>query len=312
MKTMLCFLAAVALGTSALPRSRSFELSYTAKLPATAAGAPVRVWIPVPQSGWDQTVEDLKINSPVPAQVTTEPTYGNKMMYVELPAGTPPAALGWTAKVTRREHLGGGVALTSLEVLQLARLLADENKMVVHAPQVKLALAKATKGLAKDQKPRAVYDYVVGNMVYDKNTPGWGQGDTLRACSVGKGNCTDFHSLFISMVREAQIPAKFAIGFSLPKAPGGEVQGYHCWAYFLSSKQGWVPIDASEAFKHPELKDYYFGNLTADRVELTQGRDLNLEPRQAGPSLNYFLNPYAEQGGKALAGTDRKVSIKEL
>ena len=295
-------------------KQRSFELSYTATVPVAKGAGTVRVWLPVPQTGWDQTVEDLKVTAPVPTRITTDPVYGNHILYLEVPDSSGPLTVGWSAKVTRREHADGGAALTAPEILQVKRLLADENKTVVHAKPVKTALAKATgdKHLGRDEKPRAIYDYVVSSMVYDKVAPGWGQGDTLRACSVGKGNCTDFHSLFISMNRLADIPAKFAIGFSIPKPPGGEVPGYHCWAYYLSGKNGWVPVDASEAFKHPELKEYYFGHLTADRVELTQGRDITLEPKQAGAPLNYFLNPYAEQGDKPVAGAEKKVSFREL
>jgi hypothetical protein len=46
------------------------------------------------------------------------------------------------------------------------------------------------------------------------------------------------------------------------------------------------------------LSQYYFGNLTADRVEFTTGRDLTLVPPQAGPALNYFIYPYVEVAGQ--------------
>src|SRR3712207_7840796 len=42
-------------------------------------------------------------------------------------------------------------------------------------------------------------------------------------------------------------------------------RSYHCWAAFAPAGRGWVPVDISEADKHPEMTDYYFGNLTADR-----------------------------------------------
>ena len=37
------------------------------------------------------------------------------------------------------------------------------------------------------------------SMRYDKTGTGWGHGDVLYACDAKKGNCTDFHSLFIAM-----------------------------------------------------------------------------------------------------------------
>jgi hypothetical protein len=63
--------------------------------------------------------------------------------------------------------------------------------------------------------------------------------------------------------------------------------------------QGWVPVDISEADKHPDLRQYYFGNLTADRVAFSVGRDLKLVPEQAGKPLNYFVYPYVEVNGIA-------------
>jgi hypothetical protein len=57
-------------------------------------------------------------------------------------------------------------------------------------------------------------------------------------------------------------------------------------------------VDISEANKNPKRKDYYFGNLTEDRVTFTTGRDLELSPKQDGEPLNFFIYPYVEVGGK--------------
>jgi transglutaminase-like putative cysteine protease len=136
-------------------------------------------------------------------------------------------------------------------------------------------------------------------MKYSKEGKGWGQGDAVWACDSRFGNCTDFHSLFISMARGNKVPAKFEMGFSVPEKHGrGPVGGYHCWAWFLS-KQGWIPVDISEANRHPDQTEYYFGNLTEDRVQFTTGRDITLAPPQAGGPLNYFIYPYAEVDGRA-------------
>ncbi len=57
-------------------------------------------------------------------------------------------------------------------------------------------------------------------------------------------------------------------------------------------------MDISEARQHPELRQYYFGNLTENRVMFSTGRDLVLVPKQQGPPLNYFVYPYVEVDGK--------------
>ena len=98
--------------------------------------------------------------------------------------------------------------------------------------------------------------------------------------------------------RRAFLP-RFEMGFPIPTKRGeGVVGGYHCWAWFYPNQKGWIPVDISEANRNPELKEYYFGNLTEDRVRFTTGRDINLEPRQKGPALNFFIYPYAEVAGK--------------
>ena len=108
-----------------------------------------------------------------------------------------------------------------------------------------------------------------------------------------KGNCTDFHSLFIAIARSRGIPARFTIGFPLGTAASGKIPGYHCWAEFYSGGE-WVPVDASEAWKHPQRRKYYFGHLDAARVAFTMGRDLVLKPPQHGEPLNFLIYPYAE------------------
>ena len=51
----------------------------------------------------------------------------------------------------------------------------------------------------------------------------------------------------------------------------------------------WVPVDISEADKHPELADYYFGHHPANRLEPSRGRDITVKlAPKAGP-FNYFF-----------------------
>ncbi len=151
-------------------------------------------------------------------------------------------------------------------------------------------------------KARAIYDYVIATMRYDKSGTGWGNGDAIWACTAKRGNCTDFHSLFIGMMRGAGIPARFEIGFPLPEDQhGGTIPGYHCWAQFYVEPYGWIPVDASEAWKHPEKKNYFFGAHDDNRLQFSVGRDIRLDPPQQGEPLNYFIYPYAEVDGKPLA-----------
>ena len=112
-------------------------------------------------------------------------------------------------------------------------------------------------------KAKAAYDYLFTNMRYDKTGSGWGRGDAVWACDAKRGNCTDFHSPFIGILRADGIPARFDIGFPLPENKDkGDIAGYHCWAEFYARKTGWIPVDISEAWKAKEKEDYFFGAVT--------------------------------------------------
>jgi transglutaminase-like putative cysteine protease len=161
-------------------------------------------------------------------------------------------------------------------------------------------------------KAKAAYDYFFTNMRYDKTGSGWGRGDAVWACDSKHGNCTDFHSPFIGVLRADGIPARFDIGFPLPEGKDkGDIGGYHCWAEFYASKSGWIPVDISEAWKAKEKENYFFGSVDANRVQFSTGRDITLSPKQDGPALNYFVYPYVEVDGKPYEKLDKQFSFEE-
>ena len=75
-----------------------------------------------------------------------------------------------------------------------------------------------------------------------------------------------------------------------------------------------MPVDISEANRNPELRDYYFGSLTEDRVQFTTGRDIDVMPQQDGPALNFFIYPYVEVDGRPYPTekVTRAFSFKDL
>jgi len=159
---------------------------------------------------------------------------------------------------------------------------------------------------------RAIYEHVVATVKYDKTGKGWGRGDIYYACEARRGNCTDFHAIFIGYCRALGIPARFAIGFPLPADRGqGTIAGYHCWAEFYAKGIGWVPVDASEAAKNPAKRAYFFGAHDENRIELSRGRDLALIPRHHSDALNYFVYPYVEIDGQPFAGTAYEVTYRD-
>ncbi|GBD37212.1 hypothetical protein HRbin36_02342 [bacterium HR36] len=287
-------------------RQRQFLFTYAARVTGLKPGQLARIWLPVAVSNADQEVEIAKRDLPPNARVEThtEPKFGNRILYVEARAndqGEIPLSI--TYRVKRWEVRGDARSREDSEAL--TRLfLGPDSRVPVGGKALRLIEGKP---LPSDQLALAklLYDTVNQHMVYSKKGVGWGQGDAEWACDNGYGNCTDFHSLFMALARAQGIPVRFEIGFPLPEQRGqGEVPGYHCWAWFKPHGRGWIPVDISEANKvkntRPEMVEYYFGNLTEDRVTFSVGRDIDLVPKQAGPPLNFFIYPYVEVAGRAL------------
>ncbi len=302
------------------PATRVFELTYKATVRDAPAGAKrLNLWLPYPVSDANQEIADVQISSSAKATVYAEPKYGNAVLFITLenPGGSQ-IDVELKIKVRRTEYLRKDFARFNrsasspldpavAEFLKPDKLVPIEGKIKDWALQV-------TKGKKTDlEKARAIYDYTLATMKYDKSGQGWGRGDIYYACDAKRGNCTDFHAVFIGFCRALGIPARFAIGFPLPDKRGeGEIAGYHCWAEFYLRGYGWIPVDASEASKHPEKADYFFGAHDENRVQVSWGRDITLRPRQHSGPLNYFVYPLAEADGKSFDGVKREIRFKDL
>jgi len=75
---------------------------------------------------------------------------------------------------------------------------------------------------------------------------------------------------------------------------------------------GWVPVDASEAWKNPAKRDFFFGAHDTNRVFFTYGRDIRLSPDQKGDPLNYFIYPYAETNGQPVKNLQTHFSFRDV
>ena len=304
------------------PQARTFRFTYNFSVKDLPTGTKrVRVWVPVPQSDQHQTVRVIVVKATVRTRMMQEPEYGNRMMYAEI-QNPAPDELKFTLeyKITRLEYSRGDYARLegadqkpSIVPASMNRLIAPDNLIPTDGKIKELAVRVTGSQSGAVAKAKAAYDYLFTNMRYDKTGTGWGRGDAVWACDSKHGNCTDFHSPFIGMLRADGIPARFDIGFPVPEnKDSGDIAGYHCWAEFYARKTGWVPVDISEAWKAQEKRDYFFGSVDANRVQFSTGRDVTLSPKQDGTALNYFVYPYVEVDGKPYEKIDKRFSFAEL
>jgi transglutaminase-like putative cysteine protease len=294
-------------------KSRTFEFTYAATVSGLKPQQSARIWLPVPSDNDEQKIE---IVTPLAdAKLTKEKFYGNRLYYLEAKAdadGKIPLRMAF--KVMRKEVHSLTAKDSGEDAAKIGRFLQPDKLVPIDGKPLDLI---KDKELPKDDmaKAKALYDLVNKHMKYNKEGTGWGHGDAVWACENGRGNCSDFHSLFIALSRSQKIPAKFECGFGLPPKRGeGDIAGYHCWAKFRPEGRGWVGVDISEANKNPQLADYYFGNLTEDRVAFSTGRDLTLEPKQDAGPVNFLIYPYVEVDGKVFAQEkiDKKFSYMDV
>lgn len=298
------------------PNDRKFTFSYEFEIAGIPADTKqLEIWTPLPSCNENQTIANLRIDSKLPYREVTDPEYGNSLLNIVADKNIPSNLIvTMSFDVCRSEacKFTSGKSAKSNDTTNLERFLAADVLVPIDGEIAREANSILRTGMTDIDKIRALYDHLTQTLEYDKTGDGWGNGDALYACDARKGNCTDIHSLFIGMARAIGIPARFVIGFPLPDGQStGEIPGYHCWAEFYLSDRGWIPVDISEAIKHPEKKEYFFGSLDHDRISFTTGRDIKLSGAAGQETLNYFIYPHILIDGKPFFGASFKFSFTD-
>jgi transglutaminase-like putative cysteine protease len=269
-----------------------FTFTYEAILPEIQGSA--EMWIPIAQSDLFQTIEVLSIDAPGDQKMINETNFGNTILYLRLDPEHSGERITISYHVIRLEkgpYEDDNVDF--IKYLQATKQMPIGDRFGVLSAKI-IDDKKADSPLSK---ARALYDYVIDNVRYAKQGI-YGTGDSDYACDAKSGNCTEFHSLFISLARSAGIPARFAVGAGIPSSrDDGGVDGYHCWAEFYAEGKWW-PVDISEADKYTALATYYFGHHPANRIEFSQGRDLAPDPMPNSGPINFLAYPVLEIEGK--------------
>ena len=294
----------VAVSLVSAQETRHFTFHYGFTVRNVPVGEGVRVWIPAAHSDQFQEVKVISASGDLGLKKEHESRFGNEMFYADV-SHVKQADLHFEVvyDVLRHERLTLGVARPHLAEVELKdrdrKLFLQPDKLVpVTGLPAELAVKVTGGQVAPLDKARAIYDYVLTTMRYDKSGTGWGRGDVLYACDAKKGNCTDFHSLFIAMARSQGIPARFEIGFPLsPDQHSVEIAGYHCWADFFEPNDGWIrwTFRRRGSIKKSGI---IFWRARCEPSAVHHGTRPASSPPQDGPLLNYFVYPYVEVGGK--------------
>ncbi len=301
MLRFLLLLALLALPGSANPASKqlikgtdTFLFTYSAEIPTIESSG--RIWLPIASSDSNQKVELLRTTAHKPTREVKDTTHGNRILVMDLTPEDSGKNISLLYKVTRHENTGHPAPET-----ENTKPFLKADSLVPLTPEIRaIALEQTANAATAAEKANALYLHTFSRMTYDKSGIGWGRGDALHACDSRTGNCSDFHAYFIALARSIGIPARFAIGFTIPAdTDSGTISGYHCWAEYLADGR-WHPVDISEADKHPDLVDYYASNHPANRFQLSKGRDLTPAPLPDSGPINFLVYPLVESDGKLI------------
>jgi hypothetical protein len=282
----------------AMASARTFEFSFEVSVPAEVSEnpEPISIWVPVPVSDHAQHVELLQ--APDGVRWSTPDMHGNRFAHLQWELGMP-AMMTFTWRVHRMQDFGdpdfGDRFLEEERIMQ--HYLDADLGVPIRGEAAEIA---AEVGAAAEpiDLPRALYDRVLADMRFDTSGSGPGHGSTDWAISEGYGDSTDYQAFFISTTRASMIPARFQVGFLLPLERGsGQVEALHSWSHIYMQGTGWFPVDLALADLDPVRADYFYGHLTTNRIAMSCGRDIQLQPVQSGGGLSFIHQPYAEQGG---------------
>ncbi len=307
------------------PGTESFTFSYeisSQSIPSDAKS--IEVIMPAPPSDDKQTIWNFRISTNLNDSQFTDSKHGNNILVFSSDE-TIPDSFGVTLSFNAIRN-----QRAPIDSFDLANFDATNSKTIpdsilkytrpdalvpIDGPILREADSLLADELSPLQKAQKLYDHLFETMKYDKSGDGWGNGDALYACDVRTGNCTDIHSLFIGMARSQGIPARFRIGFPLPTEISKDtstISGYHCWAEFYLAGAGWIPVDISEAIKHPEKKDYYFGRLDSHRIGFSIGRDISAQTLTGDKTFNYLIYPQVFIDGKEFGSVEKLFTVSKI
>lgn len=270
-----------------------FDFRYRVFLPKIDGSA--RLWIPRPETDTFQTINVTAINAPAEHRILQDEKHGNTVFFWELDTKDSEHIIDIRYHVKRIEKAAYVDTLSNPSTYLHSDVLTLTGKKFFNIASEVVAGKKGDLVRA-----RALYDHVIERLRYAKAGEGWGQGNPVFACDSRHGNCTDFHSYFVSLARSIEIPARFAIGAAIPSTrDDGGVDGYHCWVEFHAEGKWW-PVDISEADKYSTLSTYYFGHHPANRLEFSRGRNLVLDPGPASGAINFLAYPVLEIDGRSV------------
>jgi len=257
----------------ALSQSRTveFELSYDFSVPGQTHKIDFVVLVPKTIPGRQNIVT---VNySPTPSRVFDENGNRYAAFVFNNPGKKEKVKISVKAELFRYDLLTArknrGSALTSggqagAEADEPGDYLAHEKYIEKDHREIR-QVADGIEGETDIDVVKGIYDYVLDNMEYSVlGRKDWG---AVKALELGKGDCTEYSDLFVTLCRAKGIPARVVSGYT---AGFGPATTGHNWAEVYLNDYGWVPFDPTAGdVGNPIVRGNAFSNLQPVYITLS-------------------------------------------
>lgn len=307
------------IGTHVLPDKRLVEVSadiLVSGIPDKAKK--VQVWVPTPMGSAAQTVMEPIVETPASYRpiIRMDSNYNSPSIFlladwpIQRDEDTGPTLpkeirIRCTAQVERvrvndaRKQPGEVMGEEALK-----KQFATDLRLPVSLEADELAAALATVAAPADNtilaRARAIYDHVIDTFQPDNATAASPLKD---AFATKKGSSLDYAAVTVALMRAAGIPSRIESGLVLPedRTPDPvEITARGAWVAFYVDGIGWTACDPYVADCSPELKDYLFAGLCANRVQTGVGPEPGLLPPPTAGAPLVLSDVIAEADGKVI------------
>lgn len=149
--------------------------------------------------------------------------------------------------------------------IDLDQYLKDAKNLNIENNKIR-DTAMGLKGDDDYETVNNVFNFVTNHMQY--NSFKQQNRSAKKALKQGKGDCTEYSELMISLCRANGIPAKIVTGYTLNN---NEIVENHNWVEVYLAKNGWTPFDPT--FADAENTNTTFLNMNNVYVYLSNSRN---------------------------------------
>ena len=284
-----------------------------------------RLWIPLPFDCSYQKVVKISYDGDFDeAFMHNQNPYNTKILYVKWNKNSKSRKLNIKMDiVTNPRRVNFKNATSSQNYSDEVKVFLEGTTHVSLSPKIKeLADEITKKSKTPLEKARAIYDWTIKTMHRDESIIGCGVGDATRIIEEKYfgGKCTDISSVFVSLLRNAGIPAREIFGIRVGQSKISDACGkanengfadiagaQHCRAEFFINGIGWIGADPADVTKvklseklensdkkYKDVSEYLFGNWEMNWIGFNCARDFVLDPKPTQYPLNMLGYPYGE------------------